>query len=178
MKKPVIIGIVLLLAAGTFVVVQLRQKPQRKPEIAVRFLSMTNNSSGAVVARFELRNNGSVPTDVTVPGFIDMGMRGGGYFGFSNVTLQPRATLETRVEAPLTSNQWRAEFLCSIPLNLMQKFKNTLAGHGFPVMLVVPDVTHVYSEYLPPNPQGGDDWQQFGADTNRTSAPAAAGLGR
>ena len=113
--------------------------------------------------------------DVSIPGFIDIGMRCGGYFGFTNVTLQPGASLETSVEAPMTQDRWRAEFLCSIPLNLMQKFKNTAAEHGLPVVRVGQVATSVYSEYLPPNPQGGANGSQpFSSETNRTSGTAAS----
>ena len=155
MKKRSVIVIVLLITAAASLVVKLRQKPQwRRPEIGLRFLSMTNDASGTKLAKFELRNIGSVAIDVSIPGFIDIGMRGGGYFGFTNVTLQPGASLETSVEAPMTQDRWRAEFLCSIPLNLMQKFKNTAAKHGLPVVPVGQVGTSVYSEYLPPNPKG------------------------
>jgi hypothetical protein len=157
MKKRVVVITMLLVTAGAIsLVLTLLQKPQlREPEIGVRFLSVTNNAAGTNLASFELRNIGTVPTLVSVPGFIDIGMRGGGYFGFTNVTLQPGALVETSIEEPLTSNRWRAEFLCSIPLNSVQKFRNILAERGLPVVPVGQIAISVYSEYLPPNPHSG-----------------------
>jgi hypothetical protein len=151
MKKKGVIVIVLLVAAAAGLVVELRQKPQwRTPEIGVRFLGMTNDAAGTQIATFQLCNIGSVPLDVSIPGFIDKGIMGGGYFGFTNVTFQPGTSLETSVQTPMTRDRWRAEFLCSIPLNLMQKFKNIAAKHGIPVVPVGQVAIPVYSEYLPP----------------------------
>jgi|ERR1035441_5154893 hypothetical protein len=175
MKTWVVIVILLLIAAAASLVF-MPPKPQwRKPEIGVRFLSMTNDAGGSELARFELRNMGSLPTDVSIPGFIDVRMRGGGYFGFRNVTLQPGASLETSVAVPMTQDRWRAEFLCSIPLKLKQRLRNIAAEHGLPVARMGKVAISVYSEYLPPNLQGGAIGRQpFGTDTNSTSAAAAS----
>src|SRR4051794_30870135 len=108
MKRPGII-IVVVIAAATTLVVRLAYKTAgsyrknstahwNKPAIDVRFLGMTNDPVGAKVATFELHNVGSGPTAVSIPGFIDLGMRGGGYFGFTNATLQPGASLQTSVK--------------------------------------------------------------------------------
>ena len=161
MKRPRIIMVVVVIAAATTLVVRLAHKPTgslrshsttqwNKPAIDVRFLGMTNDAAGTKLARFELRNIGSVSTAVSIPGFIDLGMRGGGYFGSTNATLQPGASLQTSVKAPMTRDPWRAEFLCSIPLNLIQKSKNFAAEHKLPVARVGQVATSVYSEWLSP----------------------------
>jgi hypothetical protein len=157
MKRSHIILIVMLVAVATGLFIGLGRKPEwTKPEIAVRFLGLTNDAAGTKMARFELRNVGSVRTDVSIPGFIDLGIRGGGYFGFTNATLRPGASVETSVTAPPTRDSWRAEFLCSIPLNWWQRFKNFAAGHGLPVIPVGQDATSIYSERL--NPVLDSDW--------------------
>ena len=161
MKRSRVIILVTLIAAATTLVVRLAQKPTgslrsnsttqwNKPAIDVRFLGMTNDAAGTKLARFELRNIGSVPTAVSIPGFIDLGMRGGGYFGFTNATLQPGASLQTSVKAPMTRDTWRAEFLCSIPLNMIQKSRIFAAEHKLPVTRVGQVATSVYSERLNP----------------------------
>ena len=104
MRKKVVIVIVLFVVAAAGLIVSLRPKAPWELEIDVRFLGMTDDAAGTSRARSELRNIGSVPTDVSMPGFIDIGLRGGGCFGFTNVTLQPGATAETSVEIRL---QWR-----------------------------------------------------------------------
>ena len=149
MKRSRVIIVVILIAAATSLFVKLGRKPQwKKPEISVRFLGMTNDAAGTKLARFELRNVGSVRTAVSIPGFIDIENRGGAYI-ITNTTLRP-ASLETRVKAPLTSAGWRAEFICSTPLNWMQKLKNFAAKHGLPVIRVGHIAVSVYSERLNP----------------------------
>jgi hypothetical protein len=94
MRKRSVIVMVLLVTAAASLAVEVRRRPRwRKPEIGVRFLSITSNPAGTKVATFELRNIGGVASGVSIPGFIDIGMRGGGYFGSTNVTLQPGASL-------------------------------------------------------------------------------------
>src|SRR5438874_3304005 len=86
MKRPRIIMVLVVIAAATTLVVRLAHKPTgslrsnsttqwNKPAIDVRFLGMTNDAAGTKLARFELSNIGSVSTAVSIPGFIDLGMR-------------------------------------------------------------------------------------------------------
>ena len=131
---------------------QGQPQPIQQPALRVQFLSMTNDRTGTKLARFKLCNNGTEPLEVSVPGFVDVGFRDGGYFGFTNVTIQPGASMETSVEAPSSHSRWRAEFLCSIPLDPMQKSKSVQANHGLPAVRAGQVATSVYSEYLPPNP--------------------------
>jgi hypothetical protein len=132
---------------------QGQPQPVQEPALRVQFLSMTNDPTGTKLARFKLRNIGTEPLDVSFPGFVDVGFRGGGYFGFTNSTIRPGASIETSVEAPSSHSRWRAEFLCSIPSNSMQKFKSVQANHGLPAVRVGQVAISVYSEYLPPNGQ-------------------------
>jgi hypothetical protein len=106
-------------------------QPQRLQETAIlgRLLGMTNDTAGTKVARFELHNIGSKPMGVSLPGFVDVGSRSGGYFGSTNATLQPGGSVETSVPVPIERNRWRAEFLCTPPM-----------GHV---------ARSVFSEYLP-----------------------------
>lgn len=92
-----------------------QQIPMRETSLDVRFLGVTNDAAGASLARFELRNIGSKPVDVSLPGFVDIGWRGGGYFSFSNAIVQTGAAVETWVPAPTNRVHWRAEFLCATP---------------------------------------------------------------
>ena len=102
-----------------------------EPTIRVQFLSMTNDAAGAKLARFELHNFGKEQWKVYLPGFVDIGMRGGGYVTKTNAVLQAGASVKTSIPAPKDGNRWRAEFLCNPPG----------AGYG----------SSIYSEYLPPN---------------------------
>ena len=150
-QSPVIVAVVavlLIVATSSLVVKSGPKRHPKKPEIGVRFLGLTNDAAGKTLARFQLRNLGSMPTEVSLPGFIDLGMTGGGYFGFTNATLRPGATLETCIAPPATRDHWRAEFLCSIRLSLMYQSKNLAASHGLPVIRVVPTVISVYSGWL------------------------------
>lgn len=88
-------------------------QPIYTPAIQVRFLGLTNGADGAKLAGFELRNVGKKPMDVSVPGFVDIGWRSGGYSGFTNKTLQPGASLQTSIPAPKDRARWRAEFICT-----------------------------------------------------------------
>jgi hypothetical protein len=147
-----VIGCVKSPKQATLQQAQGQPQPVQQPDLRVQFLSMTNDTAGTKPARFNLRNIGTEQLYVSLPGFVDVGFRGGGYFGFTNVTIQPGASMETSVEAPTTRSRWRAEFLCSIPSNSMQKFRNVQTNHGLPVDRVAQPATSVYSEYLPPNP--------------------------
>ena len=101
-----------------------------EPTIRVQFLGMTNDVAGVKLARFELHNFGKEPWDVSLPGFVDLGMRGGGYFGCTNATLQSGASVETSIPVPTDRDRWRAEFLCNPPTEQI--------------------ASSIYSEYLPP----------------------------
>jgi hypothetical protein len=104
-----------------------------QPTIRVQFLSMTNNTAGAKLARFELRNTGKESWDVSLPGFSDNRLP-----GICTVTnLQAGASLETSVQAPMGRDSWRAEFICG------RSTEQTASYHIYS--------DHVYSEYLPPN---------------------------
>ena len=85
------------------------------PTIRVLFLGMINNAVGIRLARFELHNTGKEPWEVSFPGYVDLGMRGGGYFGCANVTIQSGASVETSIPVPKDRSRWRAEFLCNPP---------------------------------------------------------------
>jgi len=110
---------------------QVELKQLWKPTISVRFLGITNDAAGSKLARFELHNTGKESWDVSLPGFVDLGMRGGGYFGFTNATIQAGVSVETSIPVPKDHNRWRAEFLCKPPTAL--------------------SASSIYSEYLPPN---------------------------
>jgi len=98
-------------SASTNQPAQAEVKQLWKPPIRVRFLGMTNDSAGSKLARFELHNTGKESWDVSLPGFVDLGMRSGGYFGYTNATVQAGASVETSIPAPKDRNRWRVEFL-------------------------------------------------------------------
>ena len=124
----VVLSFVCLSCLGQSTNQSIKVKPVWNPPIRVQFLSLTNDASGAKLASFELHNMGKEAWNVSLPGFVDLGRRGGGYFGFTNCTLKAGASVKTRIPVPQDRNRWRAEFLCSPP-------KGTVASS-------------IYSEYL------------------------------
>ena len=152
----------MLVATVAAFAVWSNSKPHwKKPEILVRFLGMTNGAYGTKMARFELSNADSRQIGVEIPGCIDIGWRSGGYFGMTNTILQPGTSLVTSVEVPATRERWRVGFLCSIPLNLVQRLKNRAADRGLPVLRTGLAVTHAYSEWLEPTGEiNWNDWLQ------------------
>ena len=111
----VVFSFICLSSLGQSTNQSIKVKPVWNPPIRVQLLSPTNDASGAKLARFELHNMGKEDWNVSLPGFVDLGVRGGGYFGFTNFTLKAGASAKTSIAVPQDRNRWRAEFLCRPP---------------------------------------------------------------
>ena len=125
-----VLGIVCLKSLGQSTNQQAEAEVKQlwEPTIRVQFLGMTNDAAGVKLARFELHNTGKEARDVSLPGFVDIGSRSGGYWGFTNTTIQAGTSVQTSIYAPQDRHPWRAEFLCKPPTS--------------------PSASSIYSEYL------------------------------
>ena len=123
------------------------------PEITVQFLGITNVAPNRQEAWFELHNAGSIPTEVWLPGIIEVNNLPLIWSGFqmsSNITMRPGASLKTSLVPPVTRDRWRADFFCPIPLNFIQKSKNFVAARGLRVTQSGPTAISVDSGWLNP----------------------------
>ena len=137
----------------------------KKPQITVRLIGMTNDTSWPSQAKFEVRNADDRDLVVELPGWLTLGnsppepafakLDTSRWFGTTNVMLKPGALLIACVNMPPTHDRWRVEFLCSLPLSWVQRAKNYAADRGLPVLRAGKVVSHASSEWLEP-PRNSD----------------------
>jgi hypothetical protein len=141
-------AMILFVVLGVFLTLSRQQPRWRSPEILARFLGLTNDASGKKFARFLVKNTDDRAIEISLPGFVDLGMRGGGYFGFTNTMFRPGDTRETWIEAPTNRWNWRAEFICSHPLPWNWKIRNWAVQRGFPGAPIAQTGKSLYSDWV------------------------------
>lgn len=140
------VAAIAIVATGLLLLSSRSQPQQRPPQIEAKFLGLTNDASGVQFGRFSVKNADARKVHVSLPGFVDLGRRGGGWF-YTNALFSPGITRETWIEAPTNRRNWRAVFLCRFPESWPHQFRNWAIQHGWPGTFVVSSTEHIYSDW-------------------------------
>ena len=153
------------ISAAVLVVCLNSPQLPNSPMLSVRFVGRTNDSAGTSQAVFELRNTGSAPFYVTIPGAIEITneppQNPGKWWTNSPELLRSSPPIFVNLPMPQTKNPWRAQFYCMSSGNFVQRLKNLAVKRGIPITPVLQEMLPAYSEWLKPTAEvNWVDWLQ------------------